>query len=778
MLQLRDFQQQASDLITDRFRRYWGDPPLRGTRSAQRRVPFFQALSSITASGKTVILADAVQAMSAELMTAPVVLWLSKGRVVVQQTCANLAPSGKYGALIGNATVDWLASYDVETIREAAKPLIYVATVGTFNQRDRETSDLLIYRSELDTQDTSTWDALKIRIDSQGVRRPLLIVYDEGHNLTDQQTDLLLELEPDALVAASATMKLPPRLGREVSQLREAGWAQSDLITQVDASAVADSGLVKSRVLMAGYESPMEEAVASLLDDFADATATATALNLDWQPKAIYVCKTNIVEGDAYRRDDPKQPFSSREAPPIVIWRYLVEECGVDPYEIAVYCSLKINRDYPAPPEFQLYAGGDRDYDQFIAGNYRHIIFNKGLQEGWDDPFVYFAYVDKSMESDVSVEQLVGRLLRQPGGQHLPAERLNTAHVYVRLDRRNIFRDIVNGVTAKLGAEAPGIQLIATPPNRPKPVVRPARVMRTVNATDLDTGPAVDPVRKHIAHLTDYRLDDGTNTHAKGGRVLVQRNVGDRTDPDFEWEEFEHTNLVSVRWLFQREVRRRYPGALGVVETAAPKFDAMVGFGSIAYEQVLRTADDVVNAYIEDILLVQSKPNPYRVGPCLVRPDDLKTFTNSLHEGYSDLNAEELACAQELDTTGLPWCRNPARSGYGIPLITIGRTRTFYPDFLVWTGDEGDSDVYAIDTTGAHLLADKTGRKLLTIRPPRGSSRELSLRFISRGRQDAELTHLDDEGYTVWGRRTADASLRAHHTTDLHEAVMRAMQPM
>jgi len=778
MLQLRDFQQQASDLITDRFRRYMADPPMRGTRSAQRRVPFFQALSSITASGKTVILADAVQAMGNELSTAPVVLWLSKGKVVVQQTCANLAPGGKYHDLIGDAAVDWLAAYDVQAIQDATQPLIYVATVGTFNQRDRESSDLLVYRSEVDTQDTSTWNAIKIRTGGDGMRRPLLIVYDEGHNLTDQQTDLLLELEPDALVAASATMKLPPRLASEVSHLRQAGWTDSDLVTRVDASAVADSGLVKARVLMAGYEAPMEETVASLLDDLADATAASTALTLDWQPKAIYVCKTNIVEGDAFRRDDPKQPFTSREAPPILIWRYLVNECGIDPDEIAVYCALKITREFPAPVEFRLFAGGERDYDQFIAGNYRHIIFNKGLQEGWDDPAVYFAYVDKSMESDVAVEQLVGRLLRQPDGQHLPAERLNSAHMYVRLDRRNTFRDVVDGVTAKLGAEAPGIQLIVTPPERPKPAALPVRIERSINTTGLDTRHAVEPVRKLITHLTDYRHDEGTNIHAKGGRVFVQRNVGDQTEPDFEWEEFEHTNLVSVRWLFQREIRRRYPGALGVAETDTAKFDALVGFGSNAYEQVLRTADDVVTAYTANILLVQPRPNPYRVGPVLVRPDDLKTFTNSLHEGYSDMNPEELACAREIDATGHSWCRNPSRSGYGIPLITIGRTRTFYPDFLVWTGEEGDSDVFAIDTTGAHLLGDKTGRKMLAVRPPRGSDKELIVRFISRGRQNAQLMNLDDQGYTVWGRRAADASLRVHHTTDLHEAVDRALRPM
>jgi len=177
--------------------------------------------------------------------------------------------------------------------------------------------------------------------------------------------------------------------------------------------------------------------------------------------------------------------------------------------------------------------------------------------------------------------------------------------------------------------------------------------------------------------------------------VIVQRNVGDAAEPEFAWEEFEHTNLVSARWLFQREVRRRYPGALGVAETDQARFDALIGFGSTAYEQVSRTVDDVVTAYVDHIALVQPKPNPYRVGPLLVRPDELQTFERSLHVGYSDLNPEELACARELDATDHPWCRNPSRSGYGIPLITLGRIRTFYPDFLVWTGVEGDSDVYA-----------------------------------------------------------------------------------
>ena len=170
-------------------------------------------------------------------------------------------------------------------------------------------------------------------------------------------------------------------------------------------------------------------------------------------PKAIYVCKTNIVEGNANQRDDPKRPFPQRQAPPILIWRYLVEEKGVDPATIAVYTSaLKFdNKEYPAPGEFVHFKGGDNDYANFIAGDYRHIIFNLGLQEGWDDPNCYFAYIDKSMQSNIQVEQIIGRVLRQPNAQHYEDERLNSANFYVRVDEKTIFADLVKDVSKRLG---------------------------------------------------------------------------------------------------------------------------------------------------------------------------------------------------------------------------------------------------------------------------------------------------------------------------------------
>ncbi len=774
MLELKDFQQAASTSIMERFNRYYADPPMRGKLTSARVVPFFQALASITASGKTVILADTVAGISATLPIAPIVLWLSMGRVVVEQSFANLSPGGKYHHLLGETNVATLAEYDPETVKGTSSASLYFATVGTFNQRDKERGDRLIFKCDIDTAESSTWDLLKIRTNSEGIRRPLLVVYDEGHNLSDQQTSLLLELQPDAFLVASATMRLPARLSDEIKELKKEGWNDEDLITAIEPSAVVEAGLIKSTVLLAGYEAPMEETVAAMLVDMKDAAAQARLLDLP-SPKAIYVCKTNIVEGDSQRTDDPKRPFAAREAPPILIWRFLVETCKVDPAKIAVYCSLKFDRQFPPPVEFNLFSGGDKDYINFAEGDYEHIIFNLSLQEGWDDPRCYFAYVDKSMESNVAIEQVIGRLLRQPGAQHYAIERLNTAHFYVRVDKRNTFSEILSAVATKLKAEAPEVRLVTTGPGNAPLELQEPREKRQIYKTAIDASYAAEPVMKIMKSLADYRADDGTNTRATGGRSIVQRAVGETASGQTElvWEDFKHTNQVAARWVFCREVSRRFQGALGVALTHEGKFDALIGFGSPAYANVVRVAADVVDAYADNVVLKQQRPNPYEVGAVFVRPETLETFEHSLHAGYSDLNLSlELPFARALDGFGLPWCRNPSRSGYGIPLITIGKTRTFYPDFLVWSNDH----VFALDTTGSHLLADKTGRKLLSIRPVRNIAGQLWVRFISQGKFENELTQIDNEGFTVWGLKQ-DGTLRRSHVETMHEAVQRALTP-
>lgn len=770
MIELLHFQEQASSMMAERFGQYMDDPVMSGTRHSQKTVPFFQALSSITASGKTVILADVISSIGATLPVPPVVLWLSKGRVVVEQTLTNLLPAGKYHHLLGSAAVRPLAEYDRDEVADLSKPIVFFATVGTFNQKDKENGSLVIYRCELDTTDQSIWDALKERLTRDNLRRPLVVVYDEAHNLSDQQTDLLMELEPTAFLLASATMRLPQQIAREVEALRANGWTDETLVTTVDATAVAESGLVKSGVMLAGYQAPMEETVSALLADFAEAEQDAISYGLLGKPKAIYVCNTNIVAGNAAQQDDPHRPFASRQAPPILIWRHLVEAHGIDPDEIAVYCSLKMDKDYPAPEGFHLFKGGEKDFESFTAGGFRHVIFNLSLQEGWDDPLCYFAYVDKSMESPVQIEQVIGRLLRQPGAKHYPASRLNTAHFYVRVDRSQVFSEILNSVGRSLRSESPNLEIVITMPGRSRPTELQPKVVVTVPGTALDPSAAVAPVSDLVARLSDYREDPGSNTTGSGSRTIVQRLVGSATGSEAKWETFEQSSKMLARWIFQREVRKRYAGALGVAPTSDAKFDAAIGLGSNAEAHILKVAEEVVDTFLGSVRVIQKPRDAYRVGSILARDEGLEEFTNSVHKGYDDLNPFERAFAHALDGAGTAWCRNPSRTGYRIPLPTLGPTSNFFPDFIAWVGD----DAFLIDTKGGHLMLEAAARKLLWIEHPQGAVQRLFVKLVSEGKWRADGTKATDQGYTLWGVRP-ESGRSVQHFDDLDQLVAAAL---
>lgn len=72
MIELLDFQEEASNQIVERVVEYHTTPVIVGRGDKQRHIPFIQLLSSITASGKTLILADAVSAIAKRWPIKPV----------------------------------------------------------------------------------------------------------------------------------------------------------------------------------------------------------------------------------------------------------------------------------------------------------------------------------------------------------------------------------------------------------------------------------------------------------------------------------------------------------------------------------------------------------------------------------------------------------------------------------------------------------------------------------------------------------------------------------
>lgn len=747
MMELLPFQLAASTQIADRFSEYMEDP-LAITRT--RIVPFYQNLSSITGSGKTLILADAVEQIRSRLPVEPIVLWLSKGRVVVWQTLNNLA-NGKYADLVGGFDVKPLLDCKPADVENGSRGLILVATVGKFNQKDKEQGDRKIFQVGLDVADQSLWDMLRARRDSRGVRRPFLIVYDEGHNLSNQQTELLMDLHPDALIAASATLRIPPSLEKIIDRLKaDKGWSESDFVTSVKSSEVVKSGLVKKQIMLCGYLTPMEIAINELLADFAKAETSAARLGLEFSPKAIYVANTNVADGTS-TKEDAARPFLNRQARPILIWRHLVETAGVNPAQIAIYCDLKFDSKFPPPEGFNLFSGGDSDYDQFMTGSYSHIIFNLGLQEGWDDPACCFGYIDKDMGSADQVTQIIGRVLRQPGAQHYPAAGLNTAHFYIRTDEKGVFENIINDVRQKLTNDVPEIALTVTKTTRggDRPT-RPPLKSKSVPTSSIDSSEAKAPIDMIVKLIPNYQ-GNTDDTVGSGGRIQVLQTIGKNTAAKEEWVDFEHSNRVTARWVFIRELQKRHRKAAHLCDIEHPKFDVMVEYNSPAAALIREQADKVADAYIEHSVIVQNAlDDPYFVDGVFVDENKLLKFTNALHEGYSGLNELEKSFALALDKTKKPWCRNPSQGGYEIPLLDRGSTRTFNPDFLVWADSK---HIVAIDTKGDHLIVEDAGRKLFHIEPV-SPGPQVSVRLVTEG-QWSVVNGLPSKskgksGFTVW----------------------------
>ena len=245
----KNFQINASEMIAKRLADYLKDPLM---ITKDEIIPFYQNLSSITCSGKTLILADCIEQIRAYLCTQPVVLWLSKGKVVVSQTFENLS-TGKYADNIPNFNVKPLLDCKERDLQDDKKGLILIATVGKINQKDKEEGDRRVFQTGFDNADHSLWDMLKKRQSYNGVKRDLIIIYDEGHNLSDQQTQILLDLSPTALIAASATTKVPKALEWYIARLKnEKGMRDKDLVVTVSNKEIVKMDLLKSIYLWVG----------------------------------------------------------------------------------------------------------------------------------------------------------------------------------------------------------------------------------------------------------------------------------------------------------------------------------------------------------------------------------------------------------------------------------------------------------------------------------------------------------------------------------------------
>lgn len=233
--------------------------------------------------------------------------------------------------------------------------------------------------------------------------RPVVIV-DESHNVkSDLSIEMLKNINPSFILSMTAT---PAK--------------KANIISYVNARELKKANMVKLPVIV--YNRP----------DMKSVICDAVQLRGNLEAKA----KVEEANGGAYIRPIvlfQAQPKASEDATTFEKIKKRLVEMGIPEGEIAIKTSQK---------------------DEIGATNLmsrecpiRYVITVNALKEGWDCPFAYILASLANKTSTVDVEQIVGRVLRQPYASKHTSNLLNMSYV---LSSSNDFQSTVKSVAAGL----------------------------------------------------------------------------------------------------------------------------------------------------------------------------------------------------------------------------------------------------------------------------------------------------------------------------------------
>jgi type III restriction enzyme len=757
---LKPFQERAAGTLASMLQEYPSDrfPPLYN-RQTSALEPFLCRLRAITGAGKTPILA-----LTATHLKTGIILWTTPRGAVISQTLANLKPGGKYAALLPEntnvLTLGEMSPQDWTDAMDATDGLtILLATVASFNQ---DGDKLRIYQK---IGDVTRWQLLG----GQGPgsrRRPLYVFYDEGHGATENQFFRLRELEPRAFVLASAS-PLPEDLSDLLSGRTPEERARSleERTTAVPTKEVVEAGLLKNRLYFMDCNTAQADAVAEANGRWRELVDKLAPLG-----KVPVAC---FIVNETTRGVD--------------IWQHLVA-LGVDKARIAVHVTgardIIVDRTGSSQGLIDTYTGRkaeDRSPDALKAAGYTHIIWNRTLAEGWDEPLAYVAYVDDRGRSMTDIVQKIGRFVRQPDATPFDDPDLNSAYFYFNVPDEE-FASLIRQTQEEMetsGYEVIGLTRSSKPADsRTVEVLRPQTIERVAPWFGEDVTARDKILLGAVPPYADEALQ------ARGSirqRVFdVSRGAEDETQRS---EESRERNDIVTPWSYLTTrlaaIDSRLVNEHGTIFSAGVKDERKLKqpmqYGSEAMAD-LESKIGLVRDRLNDEFRLKSlgRHGIYTVPPFkLVSPDvagvsdtlrekyRVRRYQNAVHEEYNGLNGFEVRVAEALDTLGLLWCRNPV-NGYGIPIPELGAdTIWFYPDFLLWT----DKEVWAIDPKGKHILEAAVAQKLLDLSSIEGLTKPIRIAFVLEGSYvldtQGSWSKTGREGYTLVKKTTTGPKARA-----------------
>lgn len=401
--------------------RLWGQGlAYHGLKGFPGDMPYF-CLRVPTGGGKTWLAAKSVALVNTHLLRTEhsVILWLVPSKPIREQTLRALKNRHHpyHAALREAGPLTVLDLDEAKSVTRAtldSSTTIIVATRQAFQVEEEEcrkvyqSSGALMHhfehlaatqRAELLTEGEGAAQTLPYSLANVlRLRRPFVIV-DEAHNSrTELAFDMLARFRPSGVMELTAT----PDLER----------TPSNVLHSVSAAELKQAEMIKLPVLL--------ETEPNWQQCLSDAIGRREAL----QKLADDEGRT----GGAYLR-------------PLVLIQSEPRRSGVDTLDYErVRQELSDNHGIPAE-QIVVATGEEKGLEQ-IDAEYKlgiadpncpvkYVITQKALAEGWDCPFAYILVSMASLNSATAVEQLLGRVLRQPEASHRKAKELNQSYAFV-----------------------------------------------------------------------------------------------------------------------------------------------------------------------------------------------------------------------------------------------------------------------------------------------------------------------------------------------------------
>lgn len=406
---------------TETTRQLWGQGnPYRPLRGFPLDMPYF-CLRVPTGGGKTWLAAKSIALVNAHLLRTDdsLILWLVPSKSIREQTLRALKDRS-HPYHIALREVGPVTILDLDEARALTRATldssttVIVATRQAFQVEDEECRK--VYQSSGDLmhhfESLSPTQRAELLTEGEGaerttpyslanvlrLRRPFVIV-DEAHNSrTDLAFEMLARLRPSGILELTAT----PDLER----------TPSNVLHSVSALELKHEAMIKLPVVL--------ETEPDWQQCLADALARREALHR--------LAEEDTRAGAPYLR-------------PIVLIQAEPRRAGVETLDVErVKQELIVNQGLPAAA-IVIATGEERGLERLDA-DYRRgiadprcpvtvVITQKALAEGWDCPFAYILVSLASLSSATAVEQLLGRVLRQPDASQRRAPELNQSYAFV-----------------------------------------------------------------------------------------------------------------------------------------------------------------------------------------------------------------------------------------------------------------------------------------------------------------------------------------------------------